>query len=35
MRFIEETKKINDPIEFKVKVCEYLGNYKEMIMVLS
>jgi hypothetical protein len=35
MRFIEETRKIENPIDFKIKICEYLSNYKEIISVLS
>ena len=28
MRFIEEVKRVEDPIEFKVKICDYLNNYR-------
>jgi elongator complex protein 1 len=35
MRFIEEVKRMEDPIQFKVKICEYLKNYKEIISVLA
>ncbi len=35
MKFISDTKKIEDPVEFRVKICEYLGNYKEIVSILS
>lgn len=35
MRFFEEVRGCEDSVEFKVKICEYLKNHKEMISILA